>query len=82
MFFEAVSYCYETALLIGSDKMSVQNDEFSEAVEIIRKALQDMEFGSVTIMVQDGRIVSIESTEKFKVKLNNKIDRNAGGFKR
>lgn len=63
--------------------MSVQNEEFSEAVEIIRKALQDMEFGSVTIMVQDGRIVSIESTEKFKVKLNsNKTDRNAGGFKR
>lgn len=42
--------------------MSVQNEEFSEAVEIIRKALQNMEFGSVTIMVQDGRIVSIEST--------------------
>lgn len=63
--------------------MSVQNEEFSEAVEIIRKALQDMEFGSISIMVQDGRIVSIESTEKFKVKLvNNKTDRNAGGFKR
>ncbi len=60
--------------------MSVQNNEFSEAVEIIRKALQDMEFGSVTIMVQDGRLVSIENTEKFKVKLNNKTDRNAGGF--
>ena len=69
--------------LIGGDKMSVQNEEFSEAVEIIRKALQDMEFGSITIMVQDGHIVSIESTEKFKVKLNNnKTDRNAGGFKR
>lgn len=63
--------------------MSVQNEEFSEAVEIIRTALKDMEFGSITIMVQDGRIVSIESTEKFKVKLkNNKTDRNAGGFKR
>ena len=62
--------------------MSVLNEDFSEAVEIIRKSLQDMEFGSVTIMVQDGRIVSIESTEKFKVKLNNKTDRNAGGFKR
>lgn len=69
--------------MIGGDKMSVQNEEFSEAVEIIQKALQDMEFGSITIMVQDGCIVSIESTEKFKVKLNNsKTDRNAGGFKR
>ena len=69
--------------LMGGDKMSVQNEDFSEAVEIIRKSLQNMEFGSITIMVQDGRIVSIESTEKFKVKLHsNKTDRNAGGFKR
>ena len=67
---------------MDGDKMSVQNEDFSEAVEIIRKSLQNMKFGSITIMVQDGRIVSIESTEKFKVKLNNKIDRNAGGFKR
>lgn len=63
--------------------MSVHDEEFSKAMEIIRKSLQDMEFGSITLMVQDGRIVSIESTEKFKVKLNNeKTDRNAGGFKR
>ncbi|MCI7768216.1 MAG: YezD family protein [Oscillospiraceae bacterium] len=69
--------------MIGGDKMSVQNEEYSEAVEIIRRALQSMEFGSITIMVQDGHIVSIDSTEKFKVKLgNNKTDRNAGGFKR
>lgn len=58
--------------------MSVQNEEFSEAVEIIRNALQDMEFGSITIMVQDGRIVSIESTEKFKVKLNKNPDLQTG----
>ena len=69
--------------MTGGDKMSVQNEELSEAVEIIRKELQKMEFGSITIMVQDGHIVSVESTEKFKVKLNNnKTDRNAGGFKR
>ena len=58
-------------------------DELSEAVVIIRKALNDMKFGSITIMVQDGHIVSIESTEKYKVKISNeKTDRNAGGFKR
>lgn len=63
--------------------MSIRNNELSEAVEIIEKALKDMRFGSITIMVQDGRIVSIESTEKYKVKLpNDKTDRNAGGFKR
>lgn len=58
-------------------------DELSEAVVIIRKALNDMKFDSITIMVQDGHIVSIESTEKYKVKISNeKTDRNAGGFKR
>lgn len=63
--------------------MSLQSEEFSEAVAIIEKALTGMRFGSITLMVQDGRIVSIESTEKYKVKLSNdKTDRNAGGFKR
>ncbi len=63
--------------------MAVQNEEFSEAVEIIRKELNKMKFGSITIMIQDGHIVSVESTEKYKVKLNSdKTDRNAGGFKR
>ncbi|MGN0617928.1 MAG: YezD family protein [Ruminiclostridium sp.] len=66
---EAVSSCNEAAFLTGGEKMPVQNEEFTEAVEIIRKTLEKMEFGSVTIMVQDGRIVSIESSEKFKVKL-------------
>lgn len=52
--------------------MSVQSDEFSETMRIIEKALKDMKFGSITLMVQDGRVVSIESTEKHRVKLNEK----------
>lgn len=63
--------------------MSVHGDEFSEAIQIIKKELDNMKFGSITIMIQDGHIVSVESTEKYKVKLNSeKADRNAGGFKR
>lgn len=63
--------------------MSVHGDEFSEAIQIIKKELDNMKFGSITIMIQDGHIVSVESTEKYKVKLNSeKTDRNAGGFKR
>lgn len=63
--------------------MSVHSDEFSEAIQIIKKELDNMKFGSITIMIQDGHIVSVESTEKYKVKLNSeKTDRNAGGFKR
>lgn len=62
--------------------MSVHSKEFSEAMEIIGKAMNDMKFGSITLMVQDGHIVSIESTEKYRVKFNSeKTDRNAGGFK-
>lgn len=63
-------------LFAGGDKMSVHSGEFSEAMKIIKKAVNDMKFGSITLMVQDGHIVSIESTEKYRVKINSeKTDR-------
>lgn len=64
-------------------RLSVHSDEISEAMKIIENTVKDMKFGSITLMVQDGHIVSIESTEKYRVKINSeKTDRNAGGFKR
>ncbi|MGN0403172.1 MAG: YezD family protein [Acetatifactor sp.] len=34
----------------------------------IRENLEDIAFGSVSISVQDGRIVQIEKSEKFRIK--------------
>ncbi|MBU8907788.1 YezD family protein [Desertibacillus haloalkaliphilus] len=45
--------------------MSRQEDQvFSE----VKKLLQDLKFGSVTLIVQDGKVIQIEKNEKVRLK--------------
>jgi hypothetical protein len=37
-------------------------------LEKIKDLIQDMEFGNITIIVQDGKIVQIDKTEKHRIK--------------
>ena len=36
--------------------------------ELLLDAVRDIQYGSVTVHIQDGRIVYIEKTEKIKIK--------------
>ncbi len=38
-----------------------------EVLQLVRKALQELEYGTVTITVHDGGVVQIEKTEKLRV---------------
>ncbi len=38
-----------------------------EELEKIREFIEDVRFGSVTVIVQDGRIVQIERNEKLRL---------------
>jgi hypothetical protein len=38
------------------------------AVDRIRDALSGLRFGTVTVVVQDGVVVQVERTEKFRVR--------------
>lgn len=40
----------------------------AENLATLEKMLSDMKFGSITIIVQDGKIIQIEKTEKVRVK--------------
>ena len=47
---------------------SVENDISSEAwVEIVRRKVDAMRFGSVQIVVHEGRVTQVESTEKTRL---------------
>ena len=52
----------------GRRIVNVVNNEVQNAKDILYEAVSGIEFGSVTIHIQDGKIVYIEKTEKFKVK--------------
>ena len=38
-----------------------------EYIQIIRKMLDEIQFGSVTIVVQNGKIMQIEKEEKIRI---------------
>ncbi|MDO4168603.1 MAG: YezD family protein [Lachnospiraceae bacterium] len=39
-----------------------------EVLNDIKRILETMSFGSVTIIIQDGRVIQIEKNEKFRLK--------------
>jgi hypothetical protein len=47
-----------------------QNKEevFDEVVENVKSMLKKMKFGSITLVVQDGKVVQLEKNEKVRIK--------------
>lgn len=40
----------------------------AENLATLEKMLSDMKFGSITIIVQDGKVIQIDKTEKVRMK--------------
>jgi hypothetical protein len=49
------------------EKRTVVNDTVLDA---IRQKLESIEFGHVTVTVQDGKVVQLETSEKTRLKQN------------
>jgi hypothetical protein len=39
-----------------------------EVYEIVDKLLENIKYGSITLVIQDGKIIQIESQEKIRLK--------------
>jgi len=50
--------------------MEVLTDEVlpKEYQEILVRLLKDLQYGSINIIVQDGKIIQIDKTEKVRIK--------------
>ena len=44
------------------------NDELEKNLELIKNMIAELKYGNVVIVVQDGKIVQIDKTEKYGVK--------------
>jgi hypothetical protein len=51
----------------GQTSRTGSNATPSLALERIREALSNLQFGTVTVVVQDGVVVQVERTEKIRV---------------
>lgn len=40
----------------------------SSHLDTLEKLISDMKYGSITLIVQDGKIVQIDKTEKYRIK--------------
>lgn len=45
-----------------------QAETIDQTLEKIREWIQEMQFGSISIVIQDGKIVQADRTEKFRIK--------------
>lgn len=63
------------------DKKNPISSENEEAIGRVREILADLEFGTITLVVQDGKIVQLEKNEKWRTSGKNKksTDQTTGG---
>ena len=37
-------------------------------IDTLEEMLRDMKYGSITLIIQDGKIIQIDKTEKYRIK--------------
>ncbi|MFZ4857482.1 MAG: YezD family protein [Desulfuromonadaceae bacterium] len=45
-----------------------------ELERLVREALQSIRFGTVSLVVQDGRVIQVDRNEKIRINRNGHID--------
>jgi len=48
--------------------MEKEHNNLLEVMDIIKKLLSGIRFGSITLIIQDGKIIQVESQEKIRLK--------------
>ncbi|KAF0219067.1 MAG: hypothetical protein FD174_2153 [Geobacteraceae bacterium] len=54
---------------MGNIAITEQNDHWSQDLEKrIRASLRDIRYGTVTLVIQDGKVIQIDKNEKIRLK--------------
>lgn len=48
--------------------MDKELNNLKEIFEIVRKLVNNIKYGSVTLVIQDGKIIQVETQEKIRLK--------------
>jgi len=60
-------YPLHTVFYKGGTRMG-KTDQYDEVFSRIRELLSTLQFGSITLIVQDGKVIQIEKNEKVRLK--------------
>ncbi|MGM0903854.1 MAG: YezD family protein [Bacillota bacterium] len=48
--------------------------EWQEVSEHVERMLQSVKYGSITLVIQDGKVIQIEKNEKVRLQSNKRAD--------
>lgn len=48
--------------------MTKRKENLESAIEHIKKTVSTMEYGSITLVIQDNLVIQVETNEKFRLK--------------
>jgi hypothetical protein len=51
-----------------SENREVKNLQHGEVFDIVTRLLNSIRYGSITLVIQDGRIIQVDSQEKIRLK--------------
>lgn len=54
----------------GRGRTKLKPSEWQEVSQHVEKMLQNVNFGSITLVIQDGKVVQIEKSEKVRLQSN------------
>ncbi len=60
---------------MAATEQQVTGDSWNQRLElVVREALESIRFGTVTLVVQDGRVIQVEKNEKIRLNRQGNID--------
>lgn len=60
---------------MAAPEQQVTGDPWNQRLElVVREALESIRFGTVTLVVQDGRVIQVEKNEKIRLNRQGNID--------
>ena len=55
-------------------------NDLDQAFGVVKEAIRGVQFGSVTVIIQDARIIQVDRTEKLRVAQNRPTGRSGRGI--
>lgn len=66
---------WERRFFMKEGRIHLNKEEWKEIIEHLERMLESVKFGSITLVVQDGKIIQIEKNEKVRLLANKSKER-------
>jgi hypothetical protein len=58
----------ESISVLGKEEHNLLDNNLEKMFEHLKQMLQEMRFGSITLVVQDGKVIQLDKVEKVRLK--------------